>query len=194
MSSRRLSPGQAAPPFQVRDWQGNPVGLSYPLERKLLLCFFRYASCPLCNLRVQELIRQQQRLKDHGIDILAIFQSPPERIRHYVGRQQPPFPLIPDPDRKLYHIYGVESSWGGFLRAWTAGIGKVLRAVIGKRFLPGTVEGELHRIPADFLIDIDGRLSLVYYGRDIGDHLPLEHLFNHTDNACNERETASDPR
>lgn len=194
MQVKRLQSGQLAPVFRVKDWQDKVIELQYPLQTRVLLCFFRYASCPLCNLRVQELIKENQRLRSCGISILAVFQSPPERIQHYVGQQEPPFPLIPDPKRELYRLYAVESSWTGFLRAWTVGITKVFRAVFGQGFLPGTVEGELHRIPADFLIDVEGHLVEVYYGKDIGDHLPLANLFNHAEITKYERRKTTHPR
>ena len=141
-----------------------------------MLSFFRYASCPLCNLRIQELIREYDRLTFNGLLVLAVFQSPAERIVHYVGRQLPPFAIIPDPELKLYRAYGVESSWGGFFRAWTLGLPKVVQSVLGKGFLPGSVEGDLNRIPADFVIGPEGELIDVYYGQDIGDHMPLSRV------------------
>jgi len=177
----RLKQGAVAPSFASTDWKGRQVDLATRNGRSTLLCFFRYASCPLCNLRVQELIRSHERFRERNTEILAVFQSPAERIAHYVGRQEPPFPLIPDPDLQLYRLYGVETSWIAFLRAMTLGIGKAGRAAIGHRFLPGTVENELHRVPADFLIDPDGRLSIAFYGKDIGDHVPLDKVFDMLD-------------
>jgi peroxiredoxin Q/BCP len=119
---------------------------------------------------VQELIREHERLRESGESELAVFQSPAERITRYVGRQAPPFSNIPDPQLKLYRIYGLESSWLGFFRAWTIGFPKVIQAVFGRGFLPGTVEGYFNRIPVDFLIGPNGMLIDVYHGIDIGDH------------------------
>ncbi|MCG8017386.1 MAG: AhpC/TSA family protein [Candidatus Thiodiazotropha sp. 'RUGA'] len=178
MKQTQLKPSGRAPAFETRDWQGTPIEPFGSHPGMTLLSFFRYASCPLCNLRIRELITKHQQFLDNGIRILAVFQSPLERIAHYVGHQSPPFPLIPDPDLKLYRLYGVESSWRGFARAWTLGVPQVYRAVVTNGFLPGSMENEIHRLPADFLIDRNGRLIEVYYGRDIGDHIPLEQLFS----------------
>ena len=177
MKSGRLNTGEKAPSFKTRDWQGKSIELLDTHPGKTLLSFFRYASCPLCNLRVHELIREQGRFSEAGIRILAVFQSPAERIAHYVGQQSPPFPLIPDPDLKLYRLYGVETSWWGVVRTWTVGLPQVFKAVFANGYLPGRVENEVNRIPADFLIASDGQLIDVYYGRDIGDHIPLERIF-----------------
>jgi peroxiredoxin len=178
MNQGRLKAGENAPAFQTLDWQDNPIEPFGTHPGVTLLSFFRYASCPLCNLRVRELITNHDRFVENGMRILAVFQSPVERISHYVGTQSPPFPLVPDPDLKLYRLYGVESSWRGFVRAWSLGIPQVFKAVVANGFLPGTVENQINRVPADFLIAPDGRLIDVYYGRDIGDHIPLDQVFS----------------
>jgi peroxiredoxin len=180
MKQARLKPGEKAPAFATDDWQDNRIEPFGTHSGVTLLSFFRYASCPLCNLRVRELITKYERFVENGIRILGIFQSPAERIAHYVGTQSPPFPLVPDPDLTLYRLYGVESSWRGFARAWTLGIPQVYRAVVANGFLPGTMENNIHRVPADFLIAPDGKLIDVYYGRDIGDHMPMDRVFSHS--------------
>lgn len=171
----RLRTGENAPDFQVQNMEGVRVTLSTPRKKLLMLSFFRYASCPLCNLRVHELIKNHDLFRER-VDVVAIFQSPAEKIRQYVGKQDIPFAIIPDPDKELYRLYRVESSWLGFLKAWSVTIHKVFDAVIAHRFLPGSVENELHRIPADFIIAPDNRILRSYYGKDIGDHLPLSEI------------------
>ncbi|MES9833660.1 MAG: peroxiredoxin-like family protein [Candidatus Thiodiazotropha sp. DIVDIV] len=177
MKNGRLILGKKAPAFDTHDIRGRSVKLIGTHPGVTLLSFFRYASCPLCNLRIRELIQTYDQFISRGIRILAVLQSPSERIAHYVERQSPPFSLIPDPDLRLYQMYGVESSWQGFATAWTVGIPRVFKAVVANGFLPGSVENELNRIPADFLINHDGQLTDVYYGRDIGDHMPLQRIF-----------------
>lgn len=167
----RLKTGDMAPPFHTLDLDGQPIHLSDYHGRKLLLAFFRYASCPLCNLRLSELIRHHADLGAHGLSILAVFQSPPERLRQYTDRQGPSFPLVADPDHRIYHLYGVESSWSGFLKG-SLRLGSLATAA-SRGFLPGPMDGRKTLIPADFLITPELTIRAAYYGNDIGDHLPL---------------------
>lgn len=155
---------------------GKRVELPRHPGRHVLLSFYRYASCPLCNLRVHELSVRSGGWQALGLDMLAVFQSPQEKLLQYVGRQQAPFPMIPDPGQRLYGLYGVGHGWAGFLKVWVLRLPEIGRSVLGQDFLPGSVEGGIHRIPADFLIRPDGRLAIAYYGHDIGDHLPLERI------------------
>ena len=171
----RLKENQTAPAFKIEDINGQLFDLNTPRKKPLLIAFFRYASCPLCNLRVHELIKNHAYLHDK-IEILLIFQSPKEKIEQYVGKQDIPYKVLPNPSKTLYHLYGVENSWLGFVKAWTVKIKQVFIAVLQNRYLPGSVEGEIHRIPADFVVDTNNTILKAFYGKDIGDHLPLKEL------------------
>jgi peroxiredoxin Q/BCP len=168
----KLRAGQAAPDFQIEDILGTPIALGDYAGKMLMISFYRYASCPLCNLRVHELIQRYPEFHAQGLHLLAIFQSPRESIRQYVGKQETPFPLLADPARTLYRRYGVESSWLGFGKALFK-LPMVFDAVIKKRFLPGKMENKFAMIPADFLVGPDLKIRRAFYGKDIGDHLPM---------------------
>lgn len=172
----RLKENEIAPKFCVKDMNGIDFDLLTPREKPLLLAFFRYASCPLCNLRVHELIENYDELKEK-IEIVLIFQSPKDKIEKYVGKQDIPYRVLPNSSKSLYHLYGVENSWLGFAKAWTIEIKKVFIALFKRHYLPGSVEGEIHRIPADFIVNTDNKILKAYYGKDIGDHLPLSELY-----------------
>lgn len=173
----KLSVGAQAPSFTLPDLHGQVIGLEQFRGRKLLLSFYRYASCPFCNLRVHQLSKQAPAWQVRGLDLVAVFQSPRESILEYAGSEARPFAILPDPERGLYRQYGVEGSWGGFLKAGLQ-LGKVA-AAMKEGFMPGKMEGDINMVPADFIIDEDGRVLVAYYGRDISDHLPEEVIEQH---------------
>jgi peroxiredoxin Q/BCP len=70
----------------------------------------RNAACALCNLRVHELITHYPALSQHGLVVIAVFESPHAAMLEYVGRQDAPFPLLADPEAQLYDLYSVEAS------------------------------------------------------------------------------------
>lgn len=70
----------------------------------------------------------------------------------------------------------MQPSWAGFLRAWTRHLPMVFEAVVRKRFLPGSMEGDWAMVPADFLIGPDLRIAEAFYGHHIGDHLPISRI------------------
>lgn len=167
----RLKPGTGAPDFTADAWNGTTLKLSDYAGKKVWLAFFRYASCPLCNLRVHDIIRRHDEFTSKGVQVLAVFQSPKESISGYVGKQAPPFPLISDPEEKLYRIYGLESGLGAYL---SPGNLPHLARAAKEGFMSTYSEGTRTRIPGDFLIGPDGVIQAVYYGEKISDHIPFE--------------------
>lgn len=166
-----LQPGSLAPSLSTTDFLGDAVSLDSLRGRPVLLSFYRYASCPVCNLRMHSIITSFAQWSEQGLAVVSVFQSPKESIAQYVGRQDAPFPIVPDPDMVFYKRFGVESQWRGLLSIRV--IAAALQA-FRKGFMPGRVEGPMHRTPADFLIDAQGRIAVAHYGRDIDDHIPLD--------------------
>jgi peroxiredoxin Q/BCP len=105
-----LERGQAAPLFATFDMYDNPIVLKKFRGHKVLLSFFRYASCPLCNLRVKQIMDLFPKFEKHDLQILAVFHSSKQNMLKNVGTMEPPFPLIPDPEAQLYKLYSVETS------------------------------------------------------------------------------------
>jgi len=159
--------------FIAEDVNGKPIRLTDYRGRKVLLSFFRYASCPFCTVRYVRLANEVQRYADAGLDIIAVFESSADYIHNYIGRRGLPFPVIADPEGKLYALYGVKKSMPGMMLGMLR-LPTLLRALLDRNYKLGLPDASLTRIPADFLIESDMTLSHSYYGSDIGDHMPFK--------------------
>lgn len=171
-----LSNGSPAPDFAFPDRAGHPLLLSGLRGRKVLLAFFRNAACALCNLRVRQYIRRFDEWRAQGLEVIAVFESAGESVSQYVGRQEAPFPIVPDPQAKLYELYGVEVSEEN-TQATIAdpGTQEYVAEAAREGFALTPEEGaNFNRIPAEFLIDENGIVQVAHYGGKITDHLPLE--------------------
>lgn len=158
---------------KLRTWKGQTLPLQSFKDKKVWLAFFRYAACPLCNLRVHEMIRRYPALKERGVEVLAVFQSDAESIAKHVGKQNPPFPLIADPEEKLYKQFGLKKSLWAFLHP--ANFPLLFKALsLGFRDLDP--EGTITRIPGDFLIAPGLKIIKEFHGKKIGDHIPWEEV------------------
>src|SRR5690349_7169439 len=80
----RIAAGQPAKGFQVDDIRGQPVRLADYAGRHVLLSFFRFASCPYCNLRVHRMIARYAAYHAQGLDMIAVFESPRDTLHRYV--------------------------------------------------------------------------------------------------------------
>jgi len=167
-----LKPMTLAPDFDVIDMYDTPHKLSDYRGKKVMLSFYRYASCTFCNLRIAELIRAYPEFSKQNMEFLAVFQSSKDKVLEHAGALKPPFPNIPDPKRALYKLYGVQHS-----SRWKYFVGLLhfnkLITAFSKGLIKGKSDGDKFLIPADFLINENQIIDTAYYGKDISDHLPL---------------------
>lgn len=72
--------------------------------------------------------------------------------------------------KSVYRRFGVEQRWRGLFNP--AVMVAAVKAM-ASGFWPGAVNGPLNRVPADLLIDAQGRIAIAHYGQHLDDHLPL---------------------
>ena len=173
-SVKKLSKNDKAPDFVAQDCEDNQVQLASLRGKKILLSFYRYAGCPLSKLRLRELTNKYPYFNSRGLEIIGVFQSADESIRELARVQNTPITLIGDSQRDLYRLYGVETSWRGMLSS-IADFQKLGEALLGG-YLPGKIEGDFSRMPADFLIDENFNIHTAHYGRYAGDNIPLDRV------------------
>lgn len=169
-----LKVGDKAPDFEVRSIQGEMVRLSDCLGSKVLLCFYRYAQCSYCNYYLKEVILHQKEYRRFGMKTIVFFQSPSAAVLDFPAKKNPDFPLIADPEREVYERYHVHSS--------------VLKAAL-TYLHPGIVykthqdepknkviDGDPVLIPAEFLIDEEGKIASTHYASHLGDHISVTEI------------------
>ena len=167
-----LRQGEQAPRFAVTDVFGQRVDLMDYAGHKTMVSFYRFASCPFCNIRIQRLISHQDRFEAHGLKLISFWQSSQDSILEHVGRQEPAFPIIADPAKTIYDMYHVGSSWLGALKVMKAP--GLMASALKRGFNPATADGDMNQLPADFLINPDLTIHQAYYGEHIGDHIGFE--------------------
>ena len=174
MSGVKLQEGSFAPPLMARDVMGNNINLNNYSGKRVLLSFFRYVTCPLCNLRVAQFMKEYPKFKD-DIEIIAVFESSEEYIKDYIGPKGLPFSIIADPDAKLFKEFGVEKSWFKSILGMFR-ISTMIKAMRLNKFRTGMGDGTANRVPADFLVNTNGTLAVCHYGSDITDHIPMQEI------------------
>lgn len=168
---RLKSPSQA-PQLRMIDINGQPVVLGKG-PRRTLVCFFRDATCPFCNFHIYLLTHRYADLARRGLDVVALFCSTPETVRRFVAQHPRPFPVIADPESRAYEAYHIERSFWRKLRAVITRFPTMLKGLrmVG---LAGLRTNNI--VPADFLIDEDGKIVDAYYGKDAGDHMSFDRI------------------
>ena len=162
----------ATPPrIALVDIKGQPVQIGG--GRRLLLSLFREANCPFCNFRVYDLTNNYPNLAHLGLDIVAVFKSDVADINKFIAQRARPFRIVADPQGNAHEAFTVNTSRWGKIKAMMLRM-PALVSGMGRVGLRGMATGNL--MPADFLIDENGIVVEAYYGRDAGDHIPMERI------------------
>jgi thioredoxin-dependent peroxiredoxin len=170
----RKKAGEQAIPLTLPAIDGSTYNTSDLLGGPFMLSFFRFASCPFCNMRIRELARRYDDLSDQ-FSIVAVFDSSlPDLIKNMEGHNAP-FPILADESNHYYREYGIEHSVWGMIKGLVTRFPTFLKGVFSG-YIPNIFRADLTTIPADFLIDKSGTIKVVYYGKDEGDHLPFEQV------------------
>lgn len=174
----RLQVGQPAPMFHAVDLYGRRLSLAQYAGTHVLLSFYRFAACPLCDLRMWHLIRRYGEFRQRGLDLIAFVESAPDKAHWYLDRLKAPFPIIPDPKGAVYSTYGLERTPFAVPRSLfgrQASLREASQLKLGSWRIPD-LDGPFGRLPADFVIGPDQRIEVAYYGRDSGDFLLFDDI------------------
>lgn len=166
--------------FTKKDYLGNIINLNDYKGKKILITFFRGSSCPFCNLRLQKMIHNYNEFKQKNIQVITFFSSSKEEILEYAGKQNAPFPIIPDPNLEIYKKYHLEKSYLSMLKTMFKmnDLFNVMKSPFFnmKAILKSMKDDPL--TPADILIDEKQNIYKAYYGKTFGDHLSLKEILD----------------
>lgn len=164
-------------------------GVSVPIpdpHTRVHLQFRRFAGCPICNVHLQSVVRRHDEITAAGLREVAVFHSTPQELAgHAVDL---PFAMVADPDKVLYAEFGVGKSARAVLdpRAMAPVLGPMIRGLSAIGGTHGaTPPANLHPtggrlgLPADFLIDSDGRVLACKHGIHAYDQWSVDELLAH---------------
>ena len=168
----RLASGAKATHISLPSIDGSIFKTDSLEGKPFMLSFFRFASCPFCNLRVHELVRRFGEFGD-GFTVVAVFDSPLDNLVRHAEGHKAPFPILADESNRYYNEYSIERSLSGVLKGMLLRMPTLIKGML-KGYVPTIIKGSMTTMPADFLIDKNGVIQMAYYGSDEGDHLPFE--------------------
>ena len=104
-----VQPGEPAPTFTLPavEREGTVSLADYRGKSPLLLSINRGLWCSFCRRHIVLLGGMRQRLRQLGVETLAIVASPLERARLYVRHRPLGVPVAADPDQVTHSAYGL---------------------------------------------------------------------------------------
>ncbi|GIM53813.1 thioredoxin-dependent thiol peroxidase [Capnocytophaga cynodegmi] len=101
--------GKTIENFKGIDQNGNTIELSDYKGRKLIIFFYPKASTPGCTAEACSLRDEYSALKEKGYELLGVSADSVSKQMNFATKNNLPFPLIADEDKKIIKQFGV---WG----------------------------------------------------------------------------------
>jgi len=169
-----MNVGQKIPQISLPAVDGSQFDTTSLLGKKYLLTFFRFATCPFCNMRMAELIQLKKEFGDN-FEIVAIFQSEMEHLKKHSNKHLASFPILADPEKQYYEMFDVHNSLSGMFKGMIMRMPTVIKGM-SRGYIPLEISSRLLIMPLSLLVDEQGIIQSVYQGKDEGDHLPLDRV------------------
>jgi peroxiredoxin Q/BCP len=141
-----LKEGDAAPDFETRDAEGNPVRLSDLRGRKVVLYFYPKDDTPGCTKEACGFRDSFAEFRRRGIEVLGVSTDDEKSHRKFAEKYSLPFTLLADTDHRVADLYGVYGE---------------------KQFMGRKHMGVARKT---FLIDEEGRLRKVFDKVGVDEH------------------------
>ncbi len=170
----RLEKGDHAPNIHLKDINNDTFDLETYRGKKVLVSFYRFATCPFCNFRIHKIVKNFDKYREH-FEIVAIFESQPATLKKAVGKHNAPFRIMSDPSGTHYQAYALEKSVLGVIKGMLFRFPSLIKSMLMGN-LPTIIDSPMTRMPADFFINESGVIEIAYYGKDEGDHLDIDSL------------------
>jgi peroxiredoxin len=100
--------GAIAPDFTLAGSNGEISLADYRGKQNVILYFMREFSCSFCQRHVARLKQLYSALQSHNTAVLVIGGGSRAEAEKLAAQLQVPFPVLADPDREVYHRYGLE--------------------------------------------------------------------------------------
>ncbi|MCO6176017.1 thioredoxin-dependent thiol peroxidase [Flavobacterium sp. NRK F10] len=104
-----LKAGDKAPNFSGLDQNGKEHELADYKGKKLVVFFYPKASTPGCTAEACDLRDNYERFKAQNYELLGVSADSAKAQTKFIEKNDLPFPLLADEDKKVINAFGV---WG----------------------------------------------------------------------------------
>jgi peroxiredoxin Q/BCP len=148
--NRLITPGEAAPDFELEDINGSQIRLSsFQGHKSIVLYLLRGFMRPYCRVSLARLRDDYSEFTVRGVEILAVGPGTNETFQRYWKNERMPFVGLPDPAHRVARMYRQEI--------------KLFR---------------LGRMPLMCLADKNGLVRCAHYGASMRDIPSVEELLH----------------
>ena len=164
---KQLLANQPAPDINTTSISGRPVVLESLRGSKVLIKFHRFSGCPVARHQIDDLLEHQGELDAANVKTIVFLHSTAAKVSPNF-QEVPGLHIVADPGKTYYRKYQSRFSWAKLFsaRSWVATF-----AAFGHRYLPQPTRfgGGIVGVPSDFIVDENGIVVDLHYGKHFGD-------------------------
>ncbi|MFW9947351.1 MAG: redoxin domain-containing protein [Candidatus Odinarchaeota archaeon] len=161
MDKVKIKEGDNAPLFKLESYNAGIIDLGELIgKQKIVLIFSRYFGCPICQLDLNILLEDIDKIRAKGAKLLYITQSGEKVANDYIDKYKIDFPVIFSSKDELYAEYGL----GLMTASAVAEVRSKLKEAMKLGIEHGEYEGWEKQGPGQFVIDEEGKLIHVRKG------------------------------
>jgi peroxiredoxin len=162
-----LTKNQPAPNINSTSIGGQIIDLSQLQAKKILVKFHRFSGCPVTQNQIRELIERQNELNASGIETIVLMHNSKDKIEP-IYKEVPGLHIIADKQKKFYRLYDSAFTWKA-LFSWASW--SITFKSLFKGYYPrfNRFQGGIIAVPSDFLINEQGTIVNLHYGKHFGD-------------------------
>ena len=170
-----LSSGDKAPHFTLPAIDGSTFNMADLKGKRVILTFFRFSTCPLCNMRIRRIVQRWNEFSKDAV-MVAVFDAKVGDLQKRMKKHDAPFVVVADETYEQFNKNGVKKSFFKFMWGAMRSPLTLLQATL-RGYVPLTLSiSKLSTIPVDILIDEDGKVVEAHYCKDTADHLSLDRM------------------
>ena len=122
-----------------------------------------------------QLCQRKDELDSLNVQVLVIGFGAVSSARRWLEETCDDFPLLLDPEREIYRLYGLKESW---LRSWNLRtIRLYIRLLASGRKWRG-IQGKSTQLGGDFIVDSEVIIRLAYRSREATDRPAVDDLLD----------------
>ena len=173
----RLKTGDQAPLMVLPSIDGTTFDMSLMKGKRVIFTFFRFSSCPFCNIRIDRLMKRWEEFPE-GTVMVGVFDAKIEELTKRMGKRDIPFTIVADETYEHFENSGVTKSFGKFMWGAMRSPLTFIQATV-KGYVPMTFSiSKMSTIPVDLLIGEDGKIVEAHYCKDTVDHIPIDRMIS----------------
>ena len=144
----QLARGDEAPQFALPAIDGSIFNMADMKGKRVILTFFRFSTCPLCNMRIRRIIQRWNEFSKDAV-MVAVFDAKVGELQKRMKKHDAPFVVVADETYEQFNKNGVKKSFFKFMWGALRSPLTLLQATL-RGYVPLTLSiSKLSTIPED---------------------------------------------